>query len=83
MSESVRVLEVSRIGIQLETGLALEAGARYRIQLTHNGETTKTIFYVLRCPRHGKGSGRVYRPVGLFAETLNRDDLPATIPDAH
>jgi hypothetical protein len=82
ISESVRVLKLSRIGIELEIDSALEAGARYRIQLAHNGETTHTIFYVLRCPPHGQGTARVYRPAGLFVETLDRADLPETIPDA-
>ena len=80
IAEPVRVLAISRIGIELETGSALEVGARYRIRLTHSGETTTTTFYVLRCPRRGKGSASVYRPAGLFAETLNRADLPDTIP---
>ncbi|MGH7488735.1 MAG: hypothetical protein ACREMY_24510, partial [bacterium] len=82
-SQPVRVLEISRIGIELETDSVLEVGARYGIGLTHHGETTKTDFYVLRCPRHGKGPGRVYRPAGIFAETLNRADLPDAIPGAH
>jgi hypothetical protein len=82
ITKPVRVVKVSRIGIELDSGSVLEVGARYRIHLTHNGETTKTTFYVLRCPHHGKGTERVYRPVGLFAETLNRADLPETIPDA-
>ena len=82
ISGTVRVLEVSRTGIKLETQSALEVGDRYRIHLTHRGETTKTTFYVLRCPHHGTGAERVYHPAGLFVETINRDDLPNVIPDA-
>ncbi len=81
ISGTVRVLEVSRTGIKLETRSALEVGDRYRIHLIHKGETTRTTFYVLRCPHHGTGAERLYNPAGLFAETLTRADLPGTIPD--
>ena len=77
----VRVLKLSRIGLELETASSLEAGKRYPIHLTHGGETTRTTFYVLRCPEHHNGRERpTYRPAGLFVETLERHDLPEIIP---
>jgi len=77
----VRVLKLSRIGLELETDSPLEGGARYRIELSHGGETTRTTFYVLRCPAHRNGGERpTYRPAGLFVETLERLDLPEIIP---
>jgi hypothetical protein len=80
----VRVLKLSRIGLELETDSPLEGGARYSIELSHAGETTKTTFYVLRCPEHRNGSERsTYRPAGLFVETLERRDLPEIIPPHH
>jgi hypothetical protein len=75
----VRVIRLSRIGIELETEASLEAGTRYPIRLTHAGKTTSTTFYVLRSPEHANGA-RKYRTAGLFVETLDRDDLPAMIP---
>lgn len=77
----VRVLKLSRIGLELETHSPLEGGARYPIELSHGGETTRTTFYVLRCPEHRNGRERpTYRPAGLFVETLERGDLPEIIP---
>jgi len=78
----VRVVRLSRTGIELETDKALEVGARYSIRLGHGGKTTDTTFYVLRCPEEKNGEKRTYRPAGLFVETLDRADLPAVIPDA-
>jgi len=81
---TVRVLKLSRIGIEIETDAPLEGGARYPIHLTHGGETTRTTFYVLRCPEHRNGRERpTYRPAGLFVETLERGDLPEIIPPHH
>jgi hypothetical protein len=81
LAGTVRVLKLSRIGIELETDSALEGGARYPIELTHAGETTRTTFYVLRCPEHRNGRDRAtFRPAGLFVETLERHDLPEIIP---
>lgn len=80
LAGDVRVLRISRIGIELETETSLETGARYPIRLTHAGETTRTTFYVLRCPERRNAAGTSYRPAGLFVETLDRDDLPALIP---
>jgi hypothetical protein len=77
----IRVLKLSRIGLELETGSRLEGGARYPIELSHGGETTRTTFYVLRCPEHRNGKQTpTYRPAGLFVETLERRDLPEIIP---
>ncbi len=77
----IRVLKLSRIGLELETDAPLEGGARYPIELSHGGETTKTTFYVLRCPEHRNGGAQsTYRPAGLFVETLERGDLPEMIP---
>jgi hypothetical protein len=82
MEHPVRVLKLSRIGLEIETDAPLKTDGRYRIRLTHAGRTTSTIFYVLRCPEHGNGAARIYRPAGLFVETLDRPDLPETIPDS-
>ncbi|HKB71915.1 MAG TPA: hypothetical protein VKH46_13795 [Thermoanaerobaculia bacterium] len=79
----VRVLKVSRIGIEIETECPLENGGRYPIRLTHGGETTQTTFYVLRSPEHRNVHARqplTYRPAGVFVETLERRDLPEFIP---
>ncbi len=77
----VRVLKLSRIGLEIETDAPLEGGARYPIELSHGGETTRTTFYVLRCPEHRNGQERPkWRPAGLFVETLERRDLPEIIP---
>jgi hypothetical protein len=80
--EPVRVIRLSRIGIELETESPLEAGSRYPIRLAHAGKTTATTFYVLRSPEHPHGARRTYRVAGLFVETLDREDLPAMIPPA-
>ena len=80
LAGAVRVLRISRIGIEIETDTGLEIGARYPIRLTHAGETTITTFYVLRCPEHRNAARTTFRPAGLFVETLDRDDLPALIP---
>jgi len=78
--EPVRVIRLSRIGIELEMESPLEAGSRYPIRLTHVGKTTSTTFYVLRCAEHTHGARRSYRVAGLFVETLERADLPGMIP---
>ena len=77
----LRVLKLSRIGLELETQSPLEGGKRYPILLTHDDETTRTTFYVLRCPECHNGRERpTYRPAGLFVETIERRDLPEIIP---
>ncbi len=77
---NIRVLKLSRIGLELETSSPLEGGKRYPIELTHGGETTRTTFYVLRCPEQRNGREPTWRPAGLFVETLDRGDLPEIIP---
>ena len=84
VSGEVRVLKLSRIGLEIETGSPLKGGARYPIRLTHGDETTSTTFYVLRCPEYHNGRDRTtFRPAGLFSETLEREDLPEIIPHPH
>jgi hypothetical protein len=79
----VTVINLSRIGIALETEEPLAAYQRYPLQLTGPGGTTETQFYVLRCPEITKdGSGPVYRPAGLFVATIPREDLPEAIPES-
>src|SRR5437016_14358330 len=59
-SDRVRVLHISRIGLELESNTNLDTGGRYPIRLTHGGETTSTTFYVLRCPERRSGGGSTY-----------------------
>jgi len=81
LEDPVTVRKLSRIGLEVETTTSLVPGARYMITLTHEGESTETVFYVLRCAREDGDPGR-FRAAGLFVETLSRQDLPEIIPDS-
>lgn len=79
----IRVLDLSRIGIALEMDQALIPFQRYALELSGPGGTTRTQFYVLRCPEiHRAGGARSYRPAGLFVATIPREDLPEAIPES-
>ena len=78
----VRVLNLSRIGIALETAEPLIAYQRYPLELNGPEGRTETQFYVLRCQEvAAEDDGRVYRPAGLFVATIPRGDLPEAIPE--
>lgn len=83
VSDPVRIVKVSRIGLELDTIAPLTAGGRYSIRLAHAGEITDTVFYVLRCAQIDGAPTPNFRSAGLFVETLSRKDLPEVIPDKH
>lgn len=82
IDQEVKVLNLSRIGIALETSVPLASYQRYPLELTGPDGSTETQFYVLRCPEIAHaGAERVFRPAGLFVATIPRGDLPEAIPE--
>jgi hypothetical protein len=83
-SGAIRVRDISRIGIGLETSEPLEPYRRYPLELTGPaGGSSGLAFYVLRCPEDVSADGRVvFLPAGLFLATVSRDDLPDAIPES-
>jgi hypothetical protein len=79
---SIRVRDISRIGIGLETSEPLTPFNRYPLELTGPAGTSELAFYVVRCDESVAPDGRrVFRPGGLFIATIERADLPEAIPE--
>jgi len=79
---TVRVRDLSRIGIGLETSEPLIPFNRYPLELTGPEGTSKLAFYVVRCDESvGEAGRRVYLPGGLFIATIERSDLPEAISE--
>ena len=81
-SGAIRVRDLSRIGIGLETSEPLTPYSRYPLELTGPAGTSELSFYVVRCDEDtGPDGNRVYLPGGLFIATIERSDLPEAIPE--
>jgi hypothetical protein len=73
-----RVLNVSRMGICLEGMRPMRVDGRYSVRLIGPAGPAVLDFTVLRCTmvRDADIGEPVYRIAGVFAATLERDDLP-------
>lgn len=77
-----RVLNVSRMGVALETARPMEEERRYTLTLTGPSGAAVVGFYVARCvPKEGTSPGRrKFEVAGLFSQLLERSDLPLDLP---
>jgi hypothetical protein len=73
------VVNVSRMGIALETDIPLRAGQRWSLELTGPAGLERVDFYVVRCEERAGDGHATYLTAGLFVEKLRRRDLPNVI----
>jgi hypothetical protein len=79
---TVTVVNLSRMGIALETEQPLEAGERRTVELDGPAGLETADFYVVRCEARGSDGNATYLSAGLFLEKLRRRDLPKVIHQA-
>lgn len=79
---AVTVVNLSRMGIALETEHPLEAGERWSVELDGPAGIETVDFYVIRCEARGTDGSATYLSAGLFVEKLRRRDLPKVIHQA-
>jgi len=77
---SVSIINLSRMGVALESETPLETGRRLTIAITGPAGLEIVDFYVVRCER--RESDGTYLSAGLFVEKLRRLDLPKVIHGA-
>jgi len=75
----VAVVNLSRMGIALETDEPLEAGQRFALELIGPAGVEHVDFYVVRCEPHGNDGRPTFLTAGLFVEKLRRRDLPKVV----
>jgi hypothetical protein len=75
----VVVVNLSRMGIALETEEPLEAGQRCSLELSGPAGVERVDFYVVRCELHGSKDRPTFLTAGLFVEKLRRLDLPKVV----
>ena len=78
----VAVVNLSRMGIALETEIPLEAGQRCALELSGPAGIERVDFYVVRCEQRGGKGLATFLTAGLFVEKLRRRDLPKVIHQA-
>ena len=78
----VTVVNLSRMGIALETEEPLEAGQRCSLELSGPAGVEHVDFYVVRCEQRGAGGRATFLTAGLFVEKLRRRDLPKVVHQA-
>jgi hypothetical protein len=79
---AVAVVNLSRVGIALETEHPLEAGERWTVELDGPAGLETADFYVVRCEARGSDGNATYLSAGLFLEKLRRRDLPKVVHQA-
>lgn len=76
----VSVVNLSRMGIAVETPEPLPADRRLTLDLEGPGGRDRVGFYVVRCEIFQTASGgSAYVTAGLFVEKLRRKDLPKVV----
>jgi hypothetical protein len=78
----VNVVNLSRMGVAIETERPLEAGERRSVTLDGPAGVETVDFYVIRCETHGNDGSATYLTAGLFVEKLRRRDLPKVVHQA-
>jgi hypothetical protein len=74
------VVNLSRMGIALETPEPLPSGRPLVLELEGPGGIDRVSFYVVRCESFQSSSGTpAYLTAGLFVEKLRRRDLPKVV----
>ena len=79
---SIAVVNLSRMGIALETDEPLEAGQRCSLELAGPAGVEHVDFYVVRCEERGLEGRTRFLTAGLFVEKLRRRDLPKVVHEA-
>ena len=79
---SIAVVNLSRMGIALETEMPLEAGQRCSLELAGPAGVEHVDFYVVRCEERGAEGRSTFLTAGLFVEKLRRRDLPKVVHQA-
>ena len=79
---AVAVVNLSRMGIALETETPLEAGQRCALELDGPAGVERVDFYVVRCEQRGSDGSATFLTAGLFVEKLRRRDLPKVVHQA-
>jgi hypothetical protein len=79
---AVAVVNLSRMGIAIETGVALDAGQRCQLELSGPAGVERVDFYVVRCEQRGSDGAATFLTAGLFVEKLRRRDLPKVVHQA-
>ena len=79
---AIGVVNLSRMGVALETEEPLEAGERRSITLEGPAGVETVDFYVVRCEARGIDGAATYLTAGLFVEKLRRRDLPKVVHQA-
>lgn len=77
------VVNLSRMGIALETEAPLEAGQRCSLELEGPAGLERVDFYVVRCEERGADGATTYLSAGLFVEKLKRRDLPKVVHELY
>lgn len=78
----ITVVNLSRMGIALETEMPLEAGQRCSLELSGPAGVEHVDFYVVRCEERGVDGQSTFLTAGLFVEKLRRRDLPKVVHQA-
>jgi hypothetical protein len=79
---AVTVVNLSRMGVALETEQPLTAGERRSVTLEGPAGVETVDFYVIRCETHGSDGSATYLTAGFFVEKLRRRDLPKVVHQA-
>ena len=79
---TVTVVNLSRMGIALETDQPLTAGERRSVTLDGPAGVESVDFYVVRCEARGSDGSSTFLTAGLFVEKLRRRDLPKVVHQA-
>lgn len=78
----IAVVNLSRMGIALETEMPLQAGQRCSLELAGPAGIEHVDFYVVRCEERGTDGHATFLTAGLFVEKLRRRDLPKVVHQA-
>ena len=79
---AIAVVNLSRMGIALETEVPLDAGQRCALEISGPAGVERVDFYVVRCEQRGSDGRATFLTAGLFVEKLRRRDLPKVVHQA-
>lgn len=82
IESAISIINISRMGIALESEIPLETGRRLSIALSGPAGPESVDFYVVRCQRRDGVGDVTYLSAGLFVTKLRRLDLPKVIHQA-
>ena len=79
---AIAVVNLSRMGVALETEVPLDAGQRCALEISGPAGVERVDFYVVRCEQRGSDGKPMFLTAGLFVEKLRRRDLPKIVHQA-